>query len=92
MENGLVMDVKRQAEIFLAMEKPTFCPHPVSAIKQRETHISTVFLTASYVCKIKKPLNLELLDFTITEKQFQLKGPLKKAWGISFLGITFSNL
>jgi aminoglycoside phosphotransferase family enzyme len=75
MENGSVVDVKRQTGIFLAMEKPTFYPHPAPAIKQRETHISKVFLTVSYVYKIKKPLDLELSDFTITEKQFQLKGP-----------------
>jgi aminoglycoside phosphotransferase family enzyme/predicted kinase len=70
MENGLVMDMQRQAEIFQAMERPTFYPHPVFAIKQRETHISKVFLTGSYVYKIKKPVNLEFLDFTTLEKRF----------------------
>jgi aminoglycoside phosphotransferase family enzyme/predicted kinase len=63
------MDMLRQAEIFRAMERPDFYPHPVAAIKQRETHISKVFLTGSFVYKIKKPVNLEFLDFTTLEKR-----------------------
>ena len=51
------------------MEKPNFYPHPVSGIEQRETHISKVFLTGDYVYKIKKPVNLEFLDFTTLEKR-----------------------
>lgn len=51
------------------MEKPNFYPHPVSSIEQRETHISKVFLTGDYVYKIKKPVNLEFLDFTTLEKR-----------------------
>ena len=51
------------------MEKPNFYPHPVSRIEQRETHISKVFLTGDYVYKIKKPVNLEFLDFTTLKKR-----------------------
>jgi aminoglycoside phosphotransferase family enzyme/predicted kinase len=69
MENGLVTEVQRQSKIFRAMERPAFYPHPVAAIRQRETHISKVFLTGSYVYKIKKPVNLEFLDFTTLEKR-----------------------
>ena len=63
------METQRQAEIFKAMERPDFYPHPVTTIRQRETHISKVFLTGTYVYKIKKPVNLEFLDFTTLEKR-----------------------
>ena len=61
--------MQRQLEIFQAMERPDFYPHPVTTIEQRETHISKVFLTGTYVYKIKKPVNLEFLDFTTLEKR-----------------------
>lgn len=51
------------------MAMPKFYPHPVSQVKQRETHISKVFLTGSYVYKIKKPLDLEFLDYTSLAKR-----------------------
>lgn len=69
MEKGLVMETQRQAEIFQAMQRPDFYPHPVTTVRQRETHISKVFLTGTYVYKIKKPVNLEFLDFTTLEKR-----------------------
>ena len=62
--NGPVTEMKLQAEIFQAMARPAFYPHPVTTVEQRETHISKVFLTGTYVYKIKKPVNLKLLDFT----------------------------
>lgn len=69
MENGSAKEMQRQAEIFQAMERPDFYPHPVTTIRQRETHISKVFLTGTYVYKIKKPVNLEFLDFTTLAKR-----------------------
>ena len=51
------------------MESSDFYPHPVSKIEQRETHISKVFLTGTYVYKIKKSVNLEFLDYTTLEKR-----------------------
>jgi aminoglycoside phosphotransferase family enzyme/predicted kinase len=59
----------RQEEIFRAMERGDFYPHPVTVIEQRETHISKVFLTGTYVYKFKKPLNLEFLDYSTLEKR-----------------------
>jgi uncharacterized protein len=58
-----------QADIFKAMEKPDFYPHAVSAIEQRDTHISKVFLTGAYAYKIKKPVDLGFLDFTTLDKR-----------------------
>lgn len=63
------MEAHRQTEIFKAMESPDFYPHPVAVIEQCETHISRVFLTGDYVYKVKKPVNLEFLDFTTLEKR-----------------------
>ncbi|UCF90275.1 MAG: AAA family ATPase [Desulfobacterales bacterium] len=63
------MGTQRQTEIFQAMARPEFYPHAVTAIAQRDTHISKVFLTGPYAYKIKKAVNLEFLDFTTLEKR-----------------------
>ncbi len=63
------MEIQQQTKLFQAMENPNFYPHPASRIEQRETHISKVFLTGDYVYKIKKPVNLEFLDYTTLEKR-----------------------
>jgi aminoglycoside phosphotransferase family enzyme/predicted kinase len=63
------MTEQHQIAIFEAMESPDFYPHAVSTIEQRDTHISKVFLTGTYAYKIKKPVNLEFLDFTTLEKR-----------------------
>ena len=61
----------QQDQILEAMRHPEFYPHPVAAIERRETHISTVFLTGSYVYKVKKPVNLGFLDFsTLDQRRF----------------------
>ena len=60
---------RSQAEIFKAMSTPDFYPHAVDAIEQRDTVISKVFLTGNYAYKIKKPVNLEYLDFTTLENR-----------------------
>ena len=59
----------RQKEIFQAMKRADFYPHRATLIQQRETHISMVFLTGPYVYKIKKPVDLEFLDYTTLEKR-----------------------
>ena len=63
------MTEHHQIAIFEAMENPDFYPHAASAIEQRDTHISKVFLTGSYAYKIKKPINLGFLDFTTLDKR-----------------------
>ena len=47
----------------LAMMDPGFYPHPVLGPERRETHISVVFLTGTWVYKLKKPLDFGFLDF-----------------------------
>jgi len=61
--------ITQQTELFQAMAKPEFYTHPVMKVKQRETHISKVFLTGDYVYKIKKAVNLEFLDYTSLSKR-----------------------
>jgi uncharacterized protein len=61
--------MNQQAQILKVMRRPEFYPHPVSNLEQRETHISHVFLTGDYVYKIKKPLNLDFLDFTTLKRR-----------------------
>jgi len=63
------MQTNHQKEILTAMLNPGFYPHRVDTIARCETHISTVFLTGSYVYKVKKPVNLGFLDFTSLEKR-----------------------
>lgn len=43
---------------------PSAYPHPVDTIELRETHISWVFLTGDWAYKVKKPRNLEFLDYS----------------------------
>ncbi|MCI5066275.1 AAA family ATPase [bacterium] len=43
--------------------------HDVAEIRHVETHISHVFLTGSWVYKLKKPLRLDFCDFTTCEQR-----------------------
>ncbi len=56
-------------EFIQALQNPDFYPHPVSAIKLVETHISWILLTGEYAYKIKKPVNLGFLDFSSLEQR-----------------------
>ena len=63
------MQENLQAELFAAMARPDFYPHPVEGLEKRETHISCVFLTGSRVYKVKKAVALGFLDFTRLERR-----------------------
>lgn len=52
-----------------ALLQPGCYDHAVREIHLVETHISWVILTGSYAYKIKKPVNLEFLDFSTLEKR-----------------------
>ncbi|MEJ2167648.1 MAG: AAA family ATPase [Desulfobacterales bacterium] len=92
------METNHQTEIFQAMAKAEFYPHAVSTVEQRETHISKVFLTGDYAYKIKKPVNLDFLDFTNLEKrkhycrqEVALNKRLSNDIYLGVLPITFKN-
>ncbi|MDQ6997729.1 MAG: AAA family ATPase [Mariprofundus sp.] len=54
-----------------AMFCPETYPHEVDDIEMVQTHISWVFLTGDFVYKLKKPLNLDFLDFsTLAKRKF----------------------
>lgn len=57
------------------LQNASLFDHKVDYFKVIETHISWVLLTGSYAYKIKKPLNLDFLDFSSLEKRkvFYLK-------------------
>ena len=46
-----------------AMSDPAFYPHAAPCVEVRETHISLVFLTGTFVYKVKKPVDFGFLDF-----------------------------
>jgi uncharacterized protein len=51
---------ERVCEVML---NPAFYPHPVAALERRDSHISAVFLTGTWVYKLKKPLDFGFLDY-----------------------------
>jgi aminoglycoside phosphotransferase family enzyme len=54
-----------------ALFLPETYPHPIENIKMIQTHISWVFMTGNYAYKLKKPLNLDFLDFsTLSKRKF----------------------
>lgn len=54
---------QRFEAICQAMADPAFYPHSVSHLERRDTHISSVFLTGTWVYKLKKPVDFGFLDF-----------------------------
>ncbi len=52
-----------------ALKNHALYHHPVENFTVIQTHISYVILTGKYAYKIKKPLNLEFLDFSSLEKR-----------------------
>ena len=52
-----------------ALKNNVIYDYPVNDVTVLETHISYVILTGTYAYKIKKPLNLEFLDFSSLEKR-----------------------
>ena len=54
---------------FEALLKPEAYPHKPREVKLVQTQMSFIFLTGDYVYKVKKPVDLEYLDFTTLEKR-----------------------
>lgn len=52
-----------------ALRNPDVYPHPVDDVELIETHISWVLLAGEFVYKLKKPLDLGFLDFSMLEKR-----------------------
>lgn len=58
-----------QSKIVELLQDPNFYSPPVDSVSLRETHISVVFLTGDVVYKIKKPVDMDFLDFSTLEKR-----------------------
>lgn len=58
-----------QDELLAFLHRPASYPEKLPAVEIRQTHISIVALTPSKVYKIKKPLDLDFLDFSTLEKR-----------------------
>src|SRR5262245_22654428 len=56
-------------DLITALHDPRRYPHPVTAVRLIETHISWVLLTGAFAYKIKKPLALDFLDFSTLERR-----------------------
>lgn len=57
---------RRQLETLL---QPDRYPDATSSVRHLQTHISQLFLTDSYVYKLKKPVDFGFLDFTTLDKR-----------------------
>jgi len=58
-----------QKQVVDALMKPRAYDEDAGSIELVQTHISFVFLTRSFVYKVKKAVNLGFLDFTTLEKR-----------------------
>lgn len=47
-----------------ALQRPCSYRHPAGRIRRIETHISVIYLAGRYAYKLKKPVNLDFVDFT----------------------------
>ena len=63
--NSLSLDLK-----VAFLKKPETYPFATGAVKMVETHMSWVFLTDQYVFKLKKPIRLEMLNFSTLEARY----------------------
>lgn len=57
------------AALDAALREPATYPHPVDEVQVEETHISKVFLTGSFVYKVKKPVDFGFLNFSTPERR-----------------------
>lgn len=59
-------------ELLTFLEQPRSYPHKVEEVEHIQTHISHVFLTDSFVYKLKKPVDLGFLDYSTLQKRKKL--------------------
>lgn len=57
------------ADLIAFFEDPGSYPHDPVSVEHIQTHISHVFIASPYVYKVKKPVNLDFLDFSTLEKR-----------------------
>jgi uncharacterized protein len=52
-----------------SLQDPSVYPHRPASVEMLQTHISYIFLAGDVVYKVKKPVDLDFLDFTTLEKR-----------------------
>jgi aminoglycoside phosphotransferase family enzyme/predicted kinase len=90
-------DVSREEALIKALLSDAAYPHPVDNIRLLNTHISWVILTGPYAYKIKKPLELEFLDYStlarrkhFCEEELRLNGRWAPELYVDVVAITGS--
>ncbi|MFB6354945.1 MAG: AAA family ATPase [bacterium] len=61
--------MKKHKQLISNLPSPSVFNHEVENIQTKETHISWIILTGPYAYKIKKPVDLDFLDFSTLEKR-----------------------
>ena len=61
--------VRSHAALVAALRDPAVYPHRVDAVEVVETHISSVLLAGEYAYKLKKPVDLGFVDFSMLARR-----------------------
>ncbi len=61
--------LRQHASLVEALRNPGAYAHPAAAIEVIETHISSVLLAGEFAYKVKKPVNLGFVDFSLLERR-----------------------
>jgi uncharacterized protein len=61
--------VRSHTALVAALRDPAVYPHRVDAVEVIETHISSVLLAGEYAYKLKKPVNLGFVDFSMLARR-----------------------
>lgn len=56
------------------LSQPEAYPHPAEDLQVHQTHISVVFLAGEYAYKLKKPIDLEFVDYSTFERRLHFCG------------------
>jgi len=60
---------EKQGLLLAFLASPTTYSHRPTEVRSIETHISWIFIASPFVFKVKKPVNLGFLDFSMLEKR-----------------------
>lgn len=61
--------VRSHTALVAALREPAVYPHRVDAVEVIETHISSVLLAGEYAYKLKKPVDLGFVDFSMLARR-----------------------
>ena len=61
--------LRSHAALVAALRDPAVYPHRVDTVEVIETHISSVLLAGEYAYKLKKPVNLGFVDFSMLARR-----------------------